>query len=249
MTAKVILQPAYVLHTRAYRNTSLLVEVFTAEHGRFCLVARGVRNTRSARAGLLQPFRSLLISWTGRGDLKTLIDVEAGDIILNLRGNLLMSGYYLNELLMRLLHPYDPHETLFDSYQRTLKALSDNAGDRHTEEITLRLYEKSLLDELGYGLILDHEVVSGEAIQPEISYQYLLNQGPVANEKKNHVDGIHINGSALLSLSSGHFDNDADLAVCKRLMRHVLRELLGDKPLYSRKLYNKIATQQIVSGE
>ena len=249
MSTKVTLQPAYVLHTRAYRNTSLLVEVFTAQHGRFCLVARGVRGARSSRANLLQPFRSLLVSWSGRGELKTLTDVEPGKLMLNMRGNMLMSGYYLNELLMRLLHPYDPHETLFESYQSTLKSLSENAGDRRMEEIALRLYEKSLLEEVGYGLILDQDVISGAAIEPDVSYQYRLDQGPVASEKINHSDGIHISGSALKSLASGDFSDDADLIACKRLMRHVLHELLGDKPLYSRKLYNKIASQQFVSGE
>jgi len=240
MPQQILLQPAFVLHTRAYRNTSQLVELFSKQHGRLTLVARGVKSGRQKSAAMLQPFRALFVSWSGRSELKTLVNVE-NDFSnpVNLRGKLLMSGYYLNELLMRLLHQHEEHETLFDIYNNALLQLTICNESVEEIEPVLRIFEKKLVAELGYGLNLDTDIHTGDQISPDRDYTYISNEGPGVFEQDS-LAGVKISGKALLSLKAETFDEHQDLVACKRLMRMVLRDLLGDKPLYSRSLYNKI---------
>ena len=117
---RVLLQPAYVLHRRAYRETSFLVELFALEYGRLTVIARGARKTKSAIQGLLQPFIPLLVSWSGKTELLTLTHVEANGAIKFLRGECLFAGFYLNELLMCLLQKWDSHHQLYTVYENTL---------------------------------------------------------------------------------------------------------------------------------
>src|SRR5689334_15045703 len=119
----ILLQPAYILHTRAYRDTSLLLEVLTQDYGRVSLVARGVRNSRMRLRSILQPFIPLLLSMQGRSELKLLISAEMNGLSLSLRGDCLLSGFYLNELLVRSLQKEDPHPELYILYQKTLNHL------------------------------------------------------------------------------------------------------------------------------
>ncbi|MCK5453565.1 MAG: DNA repair protein RecO, partial [Calditrichia bacterium] len=142
---KVLLQSAYVLQVRPYRDTSALVEIFTPDHGRISLVARGVRSGNSKIRGLLQPFRKLLVSWSGDKELKSLISVEEDGEVIGVKAGALVSALYVNELLVRLLHRHEEHESLFDLYRNTLRTLegTDNISK------ALRLFEKSLLQELG----------------------------------------------------------------------------------------------------
>ena len=167
---RVQLQPAYLLHRKPFRDTSLLLEVFTREFGRIGLVARGARGPRSKLKGVLQPYQPLLLSWSGRGELPTLTSAESQAGALFLQGNALISGFYLNELLMRLLARHDPHTELFISYQTALQRLIMN------DELdwTLRLFERDLLQQLGYGLLLTHEGQSGAEVEPDSRYCYHL---------------------------------------------------------------------------
>ena len=157
-----LLQRAYVLHHHPYRDSSALVEIFSEHHGRVGLVARGVRGRRNPRQALLQPFTPLLLSWSGRGELMTLVDVEAEAPNAMLQGMVLMSGFYVNELLLRLLRRHDPHPQLFLYYDQLLQRLARLEGDNPPElAIALRLFEKVLLDEIGYGLVLACDGLGG----------------------------------------------------------------------------------------
>ena len=227
-----MLQRAYVLHHHPYRDTSALVEIFSEHHGRVGLVARGVRGQRSRRQALLQPFTPLLVSWSGRGELMTLVDVEAEAPNAMLQGTVLMSGFYVNELLLRLLRRHDPHPQLFIYYDQLLQRLSRLGGDRPPElPVALRLFEKLLLDEIGYGLALEVDC-RGEALDADTSYRYSTEQGPIP---VSPTEPEAIPGRALLALAAGELDGEA-ARVVRPLLRRALDQQLGAAPLKSRQM-------------
>lgn len=228
---RVALQPAHILHRKPYRDTSLLLEVFSRDYGRIGLVARGAQGKRSSLKALLQPFQPLLLSWSGRGELQTLTAAEADGIALSLSGEALLSGFYLNELLMRLLHRHDPHTGLYDSYQRTL--VEFNGGTE--QEWLLRLFERDLLQELGYGLQLTH-TTDGAPLEAARRYCYNLEHGPTLAEDEK-PDCLLLHGSTLLALAEGGGGAPEWRNEAKRLMRAVLQLYLGDRPMASRELY------------
>lgn len=147
-----MLTPAFVIHSRPYRETSQLVEVFTQDSGRFTLVARGSRGPRSSLKGLLQPFTLLTIAWRGKGDLKNLTQVECPDHSLRLGGDRLFYGLYLNELVYYLLEAHTPFPEVFDAYARAIMALADG----ETPELPLRRFEFLLLQALGYAVDFEY---------------------------------------------------------------------------------------------
>ncbi len=233
------LVPAYLLHRRPYRESSALLEVFTESHGRVALVARGIRSPKSRQRGELQPFRSLRLSWYARGELGTLTAVEADGPLHSLKGTVLYSAFYLNELLLRLLAKHDPHPELYKAYQAVLQ----NFARGLEVEPLLRVFEKRLLQELGYGLLLDHEIESGEVVQPELYYDYTLESGPVfaGREAKQ---GFVFKGSSLLALAQERLNSVEELQDARRLTRAALKLYLGDKPLKSRELFRSVRSSQ-----
>jgi DNA repair protein RecO (recombination protein O) len=231
---RLVLQPAFVLHRRPYRNTSLLLDALTPEQGRIGLVARGVRTTRSRLKGLLQPFQPLLLSGSGNGELLGLTAVEEAGAPIALPATRWLSGLYVNELLLRLLQRHDPHPGLFAAYQTVLEALADT-GD---EAAALRIFEKRLLAEIGYGLLLDTEVHTGTAIVPEGVYRYALEQGPCYASRTE--TGILISGKSLLALRQETFPNPAVLQEVKRLTRAAIGVHLQGRPLKTRELLVKL---------
>jgi DNA repair protein RecO (recombination protein O) len=227
------LEAAFVLHRRAFRETSALVELFTREHGRVGLVARGVRGKRARNAGVLQPFSRLSVSWSAQGELGTLTGVEAAGPVRGLSGRRLASGFYLNELILRLTRREDPLPELFDRYAETLAALAGGAG----EAPVLRLFERDLLAALGYGLQLETDT-TGARVTDDRHYRYELEHGPVP------VGGaqpgmLHLSGASLLALASGHFGDADTEREALRLTRAALRLYLGDRPLKSRELLTR----------
>ena len=230
-TRRVELQPAYVLHRHPYRDTSLLVEAFTRDHGRVGLVARGAKRPRSAMAGLLQPFHPLLVSFSGKGELQTLAGAEPHGRASVPRGRDLYAGFYLNELLLRLLRRHDASPELFEVYAAVLGHVA--AGD--DVEWALRLFERHLLDALGYGLSLLY-TVEGVPVEAGEWYRYQLENGPVPGERG---DGVAVTGRALLALASGEAPDTEAREQSKRLLRAALRVYLGDRPLQSRELYRQ----------
>lgn len=227
------LVPAYVLHGRAYRETSMLVELFAREHGRVGVVARGARSARGRLRGVLRPFQPLLVSWSGRGELGTLTGAENDGPVRLTGGAMLAGGFYLNELLMRLLARNDPHPVLYGVYDATLAALADPAG----AEPALRLFEKRLLAELGYALVLERET-DGTPVRPEGLYHYHLEEGPVA-VTRIHGDMLGIHGDSLLGLAREDLRGTRVLAETKRLNRAALGQYLGGRPLRSRDLWRR----------
>ena len=228
---RVLLQPAFILHRRPYRNTSLLLEAFGQEHGRLGLVARGAVAPRSRLKGLLQPFAPLLLSWTGEGELATLTTAEDAGCPIPLPPNRVLAGFYVNELLVRLLPRLDPHPRLFAAYQVLLAELAVAPG----EEPPLRRFEKRLLEELGYGLTLDREAASGAPIVAEAEYRYVVDRGPLIAGRSGV--GVPISGRSLLALRDGMLADPAVLREVKRLTRAALAEQLRGRALKTRELY------------
>jgi DNA repair protein RecO (recombination protein O) len=226
-----------VLHQRPYRESSALLEVFSESYGRVGLVARGVRAPKSRQRGELQPFRPLRLSWSARGDLGTLTGVESGGAAPALQGAALYSGFYLNELLTRLLVRHDPHAELYSLYKISLQCLAESTD----VEPVLRLFEKRLLEEIGYGLLLDCEAQHGEALEPQRYYDYHLESGPVAVAGRD-APGFIFPGSSLLALAREELIAPEVLHDAKRLMRAALNLYLGGKPLKSRELFKRVRT-------
>ena len=230
------LQPAYVIHARPYRETSLLLEVLTPESGRLGVVARGVRRPKSALKPLLQPFRPLLMAWRGRGALVTLTGAESAGAAVALRGRSLWNGLYVNELVQRLLPRHDSHPPLFAAYGQTLQELAAAHG-KDREEPVLRYFERDLLDAIGYGLVLDRETDTGEVIDAQTRYFYRLDHGPTGED-----DGYspRIRGAALKALVHSQLHDPESLREVKRLMRTALALHLGPRPLRSRELFSRL---------
>ena len=227
------LQPCFVIHRRDYRNSSLLLELFTLNDGLLPAIARGAKSGRGQRAILLQPFSPLQVSVTGRGEIKALGQVEAEGQAFLLHGKVLYCGFYMNELLMRLLHRGDPHEDLFVHYYNTLTALAKG----HPVDQFLRGFEVRLLKETGYELMLDRDSVSGSPVAPEKAYEYVIEQGPVASSRQSAGGSQLIRGRTLLDLQNGVPMDKAGMTEAKHLMRRILAFYLGDKPLKSRELF------------
>ena len=228
---RVQLQPAFILHRRPYRDTSLLLEAFSHEHGRLGLVARGAASARSRLKSVLQPFVPLLLSWSGTGDLTTLTVAEATERPVPLPPSQVLAGLYVNELLVRLLPRQDSLPGLFAAYRALLAELAAAAD----AEPPLRRFEKCLLEELGYGLSLDREAVSGMPIVAEQRYCYVLDRGPLIAD--SGVSGIPISGRGLLALRDGMLVDPAVLREVKHLTRAALAEQLRGRVLKTRELY------------
>ena len=227
MSERVDGEAAFILHTRPWRETSLIVDVLSRHHGRLGLVARGARRQSSSLKARLVLFQPLHLSWIGKASLRTLHGAEWQGGGLNLRGHGLMCGFYLNELLLRLLPEGDPHKTLYDHYAAALEALN---GQRDVEPI-LRRFELDLLSELGYAQPLGHAADGGD-LQASARYGYEYGVGVVAP-----IPGAPTYaGRTLLDLALGDLGRPSTLAESKLLMRGLLAHYLGEQPLATRQL-------------
>ncbi len=224
-------EPAFVLHSYPFRETSLVLEVFSRNHGRVPLVARGARRPRSALRGLLMGFQPLQLSWFGKHELRTLHSAEWLGGQPQLGGTALLCGFYLNELLLNLLARDDPHESLFDYYQQTLQRLAQEED----HAVTLRCFEKRMLQELGYALSLETEADSGRPIMPEKNYRYILERGAVA-ETADAKQGMPISGKTLLDMAADDYRDANSARQGKQLMRMLLDHHLAGRPLHTREL-------------
>lgn len=223
---RVSLEPAYVLHHREYRDTSRILDVFTQRHGRLTLFARGARGPKSKLAPLLMPFRALFLSWTGRGDAAQLIGAEADGEALPLAHKHLMPAFYLNELVINLTTRHDPQPHLFEDYARALRRLCVEAQP----EAALRIFEKRLLESIGYGLELD--------VVPESHYQYRPSQG--LYEVREDMPGAYA-GRTLLALREESLDDAQTLDVARRLLRQALDHCLEGRELRTRDVARSMA--------
>ena len=227
-------EPAWLLHHRPFRDTSRILDLLTREHGRIAVVARGSRGAKSKLRGILRPFLPISVSWVSRSDLGTLIGAEMRAAPIRLSGDALMSGYYLNELLIHLMHRYDPQPEIFSAYEATIAALAGSG--RVTNE--LRRFEIELLRLLGYALDLSADAQSGRALEPRQRYEYRAAQGPVAVDR---ADGHMVfSGAELESIARLELSDDAVLDAANRLLRGVIAYHLDGKELKSRKVLREI---------
>lgn len=227
---RVMLQPIFILHTRPFSDTSLIIKLFSPEFGKVDLIARNARGPRSRFRGMLLPFIPFLASWSGNTDLKSLSQIENNGLPLQLQGKALVCGLYLNELLMRLIPNDDPHPQIFSAYQTTLSQLQENKK----LEIILRNFEKELITALGYGLELQKDT-HGNKIIAENYYQYLPEIGFLKIDPNNENETI-FSGKHLLAFAEDDLSNAETLHAAKYLMRLALNPLLGDKPIKTREL-------------
>jgi len=221
---------AFVLHAYPYSETSLIVEIFAREQGRLALLARGARRPRSALRGVLMAFQPLELSWFGGGEVKTLAKAEWVGGMALLKGASLLLGYYLNELLLKLLPREDAHAVLFDAYASALAALARGA----TATAELRRFEKTLLRELGYGLGLEHDA-AGEPVVADRQYRYLIERGAVPADEASA--GQPVAGRTLLDLAADNYADARTLAEGKQLMRYLLGHYLAGQPLQTRRVF------------
>lgn len=222
---------AYVLHTLPFRETSLLVDAFSAEHGRVSLAARGARRPASALRGVLLPFQRVSLSWFGKGEVKTLHGAEWLAMTPGLGGRALICGFYLNELLVRLLPREDPHPRLFAAYETALAALP---GAERIDAV-LRPFELALLADLGYAVDLVHEAGGGAAVVAEGAYRYLPERGLLRLDDRGLGEGgATVSGATLLAMQAGDYSDSVTRREALRLLRVALGHYLGDKPLLSR---------------
>jgi DNA repair protein RecO (recombination protein O) len=229
-------QPAFVLHSYPFKETSLVVEILTREFGRVAVVARGARRPRSALRGVLLAFQPLLVSWAGKGELHTLMRAEWQGGYHPLKGLSLICGFYLNELMLKLLARNDAHESLFDRYAATLLELAP--GGDHAR--ILRAFEKTLLAELGYAVTLDRDVETGLPIVAEERYTYLIERGPVRTGPDAGRNGVELLGRTLLDMQSNDYTNATTLQQSKALMRTLINHHLGDQDLHTRQLLREL---------
>jgi DNA repair protein RecO (recombination protein O) len=222
-------QAVYVLHTYPFKETSLVVELFSQQYGRIAAVAKGARRPRSAMRGMLQSFQMLSGAWSGKNELKTLHSLDWCAGLTLIKGEALMCGFYINELLLRLLPREDAHENLFKHYEEALKMLA-NESDLAT---TLRRFELKLLQELGYAvpLLQDENDI---AIEIENTYRYEAEYG--ACELKSTKNGVQLQGKTLLDMAKNDYSDAQTQTQSKQLMRYLLAHYLGDKPLHTRQL-------------
>nr|WP_314265626.1 DNA repair protein RecO [uncultured Moellerella sp.] len=226
-------QRAFVLHARPYSETSLLIDFFTEGEGRVRILAKGARRNRSPIRGCLQPFTPLLIRWTGRGEVKTLINADPVSLALPLSGTVLYSGLYVNELLSRILEHGTNYSVLFFDYLECLQTL---AASEYTPEQALRRFELSLLSHIGYGVDFLHCAGSGQPVSDSMTYRYREEKGFIGSLV---IDHFSFTGKELKALAHREFPDLDTLKAAKKFTRIALKPYLGGKPLKSRELFRQ----------
>lgn len=237
-----------MLHKRAFRETSVLVDLFCRDEGRVRAVARGSRSKQGAKRWHLEPFTPLRVAWRGKGGLKTLVRAEpAGQAKASLLGQTLYIGLYINELLMRLLAENDAHEHLYRHYAELLNALPDlNVSSGNHFEPLLRVFELSLLEEIGYALPLDMDSATGAPVEEETWYRLMQGEGLVSVASYD-VSTRHelFSGAHLLAMAANNYQDSEVKKSAKRLLRLALANQLGGKPLRSREFFESYAKASI----
>lgn len=229
-----MLTACYILHHRAFRETSLLLDVFSEQYGRISLIVKGARQKKRSKMGLYQLYQPLLLAWVGRGELFTLTTAEAAGPRFILKAEAALCGLYLNELMVKLLPLNEAEPEIFTAYQNALTSLQQT----NNTELVLRLFEKRLLTHLGYGLVLDREYENGQQIDEHKHYFYQPDAGLIRWYPGQQQAAI--SGRSLQHLAS-ELDFDVEsLAEIKQLMRSVIHFYLGGKPLHSRKLFTEL---------
>lgn len=235
---RVQLEPAYLLHHRPFADSGRMLELVTLVHGRVTLFARGARRANSPLAPVLQPFQAILVSWSGHPDGGTLTGAELAGEPLPLPPARLMSAFYLNELLLKLLSREDTHPEVFELYAGALAGLAGS----EPEQPVLRAFERGLLQILGYGLELTREARTGQPLEPGRYYHFRPEIGAIA---ATGPDAGGYPGSDLLELAAGRFESVSALRTAKRLLRDALDACLDGRTLRSREVMLAMRRQEI----
>ena len=223
-------QPGFVLHSYPYKETSLIVDVFTRDHGRIGLVAKGAKRPHSKLRGALQTFQPLQMSWSGKAELRTMIDAEWVGGMLPLEKTALLCGFYLNELLVKLLARDDPHPVLFDHYVSTLNQLAH----QESAPIVLRKFERALLRETGVAADLTRCTGTRERVLAAADYVVDPERGPRPLLAADTWPPV--SGKTLLDMENEDYADPLTQAQSKQLMRFLLAHHLGGSPLNTRQI-------------
>ncbi len=235
------LVPAYILHLRDYSESSYLAKVFTRTHGLLNILIRGAKKPKSRLRGLVRPFNPMLISWIGRSDLLTLKVAEPNGLPHYLQGKTLISGMYLNELLIKLILHEETHDVLYDLYVDTLNSLAkaDLAEDLiNKQAVVLRRFEKELLFAMGYGIDLEHDAATSEPIEEAKSYIFNPYDGLFKYKAELLGNNLQVSGAAVVALRDNTFNTEQELAEAKQMLRLALQVHLTG-PIQSRLLLRK----------
>lgn len=243
MSTRVQQQPAFILHHRPFRDTSQILDVLTRDHGKVAVVARGSRGSKSRLAGVLRPFLPLRVSWVAKSDLGTLTGAEAAGAPANLRGDALLSAYYVNELMLHFLHRHDPQPEIYELYTEVIQSL----GSTDNVASSLRGFELELLGLLGYAVSLDQEAGTHQDVEPARNYEYRVEQGPVPVDRTEGP--LVFDGATLLAIGAGEFDDANVLRGANRLLREIIAHHLGGKELRSRKVLLEVHRGRIAPTE
>lgn len=223
-------QPGFVLHSYPYKETSLIVDVFTRDHGRIALVAKGAKRPHSTLRGVLQTFQPLSVGWSGKSEVRTLIAAEWVGGLLPLEKSALLCGFYLNELLVKLLARDDPHPGLFGHYVAALNRLAHH----ESAPIVLRKFERALLKETGVAADFTRCTATGRQVEPEQVYIVDPERGPRPACPADHSP--RVSGKTLLDMEKEEYADGETQTQSKFLMRFLLAHHLGGTPLNTRQI-------------
>ena len=228
---KIDYTPCFILHRRNFSETSYILEIFSKDYGRINLIAKGAKRSKKYQGINLDLYQKYNISWIGKHELRTLTGIEIIPSMNPFTAEKAITGFYINEIILKLLHKEEPHLELFDVYEITLNRLFSNEN----EKIILRYFEKQLLESLGYGITLDHDIKTGLSIMPKNEYYYKIDSGPSLELVSSH-EGMKISGKTLSELNNETLSDTKNINEAKNLLSMILSRYIN-QPLESRKLY------------
>jgi DNA repair protein RecO (recombination protein O) len=229
-------EPAYLIHQRPYSETSQIINLFSRHYGRVDAIAKGSKRPKSKFKSFLQPFSPILVSWSGRSQLKTLrsVDISSGKQS-NVSRKHLMSAFYLNELILSFLTTADPYPDLFDAYSLAI----NNLSNADSSEIILREFEIQLLTEIGYAINFQTEAMSSKKIEPNLSYRFIAEEGFVSSVTSSARDAL-IKGSVIQSIDRKDFSQPETMRAAKRIIRESVKYHLSGKELNTKKVVKSL---------
>ena len=229
-------EPAYLIHQRPYSETSQIINLFSRHYGRVDAIAKGSKRPKSKFKSFLQPFSPILVSWSGRSQLKTLrsVDINSGKQS-NVSRKHLMSAFYLNELILSFLTTADPYPDLFDAYSLAI----NNLSNADSSEIILREFEIQLLTEIGYAINFQTEAMSSKKIEPNLSYRFIAEEGFVSSVTSSARDAL-IKGSVIQSIDRKDFSQPETMRAAKRIIRESVKYHLSGKELNTKKVVKSL---------
>ena len=229
-------EPAYLIHQRPYSETSQIINLFSRHYGRVDVIAKGSKRPKSKFKSFLQPFSPILVSWSGRSQLKTLRSVDISSRKQpNVTGKHLMSAFYLNELILNFLTTADPYPDLFDTYSLAI----ENLSNADSSEIILREFEIELLTEIGYAINFQTEAMSSKKIEPNQSYRFIAEEGFVSSIASSARDAL-IKGSVIHAIDQRDFSDPETLRTAKRIARESIKYHLSGKELNTKKVVKSL---------